>query len=117
MKIFDLSRIIRAGGYSLRGLRHALTQERAFQQELALSILLIPLAFVLTPVGLERALLISAVFLALIVEILNTGLEVLVNRISTDQHPLSGLAKDLGSAAVFLALLNAAVVWALVLLA
>jgi diacylglycerol kinase (ATP) len=79
-------------------------------------LVLVPLALWLGENGLERALLISSLMLVLLIELLNTAVEVVVNRIGPERHELSGLAKDLGSAAVLLSLLHAGVVWVLVVL-
>jgi diacylglycerol kinase (ATP) len=111
-----LRRVWNAFHYSRAGLHAAYVGEDAFRQEVLLAALLIPLAFFLSPGGLGRALLIASVLLVLIVELLNSAIEATVDRISLDQHPLAKRAKDLGSAAVLLALLNVLVVWACVLL-
>jgi diacylglycerol kinase (ATP) len=110
----ELRRIGRAFGYSLDGLRAA-WGERAFRTEALLCIVAAPIAFGLAKSGVELALLIGSLLLVLVVELLNTGIEDAINRISTDIHPLSKRAKDMGSAAVFLALLGAACVWLAVL--
>lgn len=112
-----LARIRRAALCSRAGLQAAWKNEAAFRQELILCGLLIPLALVLGDGGIEQALLISSLLVVLIVELLNTAVEVVVDRISPENHELSGLAKDLGSAAVFLSLAHTGVVWLLVLLA
>ena len=104
-------RIIRAAGYSLAGLRAALTFEAAFRQLLFLALVLIPLAFWLPVSGVERALMVGVVLLALIVELINSAIEAVVDRISLELHPLSKRAKDLGSAAQMLALLLITSVW------
>ena len=111
-----LRRVWNAFHYSRAGLHAAYVGEDAFRQEVLLAALLIPLAFFLSPSGLGRALLIASVLLVLIVELLNSAIEATVDRISLDQHPLAKRAKDIGSAAVLLALLNVLVVWACVLL-
>ncbi|OOG24052.1 diacylglycerol kinase [Thioalkalivibrio denitrificans] len=111
-----LTRIIKAFGYSWNGLRSAFRHEEAFRQELLLCLVLVPAAFWLTHSGLERALLISSLFLVLIVEMLNSGIEAAIDRFGGEQHKLSARAKDMGSAAVLLALGHATVVWLLVLL-
>lgn len=111
-----IRRLIRATGYSLRGLAAATRHETAFQQELALSIVLVPLALWLGDSGLERALLIAVWLLVLMFELVNSAIEAVVDRIGPEQHTLSGRAKDIGSAVVLLALVNAALVWLLVLL-
>ena len=109
-------RLIRATGYSWQGLLATFRNEPAFRQEVALSILLLPLALWLGQTGLERAMLIAAWVLVLLFELLNSALEAVVDRIGSERHELSGRAKDIGSAAVLVALLNAGVVWLLVLL-
>ena len=97
-----------------KGLRFLLRKEEAFQLEALLACELIPVA-ILLPVSLvERLLLIGAVFTVLIVEVLNTSIEVLTDRVSLDRHQLSGLAKDLGSLAVTLSLLLWAIVWGVI---
>ena len=110
-----LKRIINAAGYSWAGLKAAFTHEAAFRQELVLCLILIPAGLWLTQSGIERALLIGSLLLVLIVELLNSAIEAVVDRFGGEQHELSGRAKDIGSAAVFVALLNAAVIWVLVL--
>lgn len=90
--------------------------EAAFRQELILTIVLAPVAIWLGDSGVERALMIGVLFIVLIVELLNSAIETAIDRISTEFHSLSGMAKDLGSAAVFLSILTVPVVWTLVLL-
>lgn len=111
-----LKRILLATGYSLAGLRAAIAHEAAFRQELLLVVLLIPLAVWLGDGGIEWALMIGSLFLVLIVELLNSGIEAAIDRVGEEHHPLSGRAKDLGSAAVMLSLLNVGVVWGVILL-
>ncbi len=111
-----LSRVWHALHYSLAGLRAAYTCEDAFRQEVFLALLLIPLSFFLPVSWGARALMIASVFLVLIVELINSAIEAAVDRVSLDRHHLSKRAKDIGSAAVLLALLNVALVWACVLL-
>jgi diacylglycerol kinase (ATP) len=111
-----LQRVWNALHYSLAGLRAAFTCEDAFRQEALLAALLIPLAFWLPVGGVGRALMIGSVLLVLIVELLNSAIEATVDRVSLDRHHLSKRAKDIGSAAVLLALINVMVVWACVLL-
>ncbi len=108
-------RLINATKYSWDGLKQAWQTEEAFRQELWLAAAMIPFSLLIDITAIEHALLIFAVMLVLIVELLNTGLEVLVERISPDYHELSKYAKDVGSAAVFLSLINAGVIWALIL--
>jgi len=112
-----LKRLLCATRYSLAGLSWAWRKESAFRQELLLVIVLTPLAWYLGHSGLERAVMVGALLLVLVVELLNSALEAVVDRFGDDLHELSKAAKDLGSAAVFIALVNVVVVWALVLLA
>ena len=111
----DAGRIVRAGSYSLSGLRAAARKEAAFRQELILFVILAPLAVWLGRNGVERALLFGTLVLVLIVELLNSAIEATVDRISKKDHKLSGRAKDMGSAAVSLSLILVVAVWALVL--
>ena len=112
-----LRRIWNALHYSLEGFAAAYRNEDAFRQEVLLGAVLLPLA-ALAPVGLlGKALMIGSMFLVLIVELINSAIEAAVDRISLENHRLAKRAKDIGSAAVMLSLLNLAVVWALVLLA
>ncbi|HEU5338892.1 MAG TPA: diacylglycerol kinase [Sulfuricaulis sp.] len=113
--LFDLPRVWRAAGYSVAGFRAALKNEAAFRQELALFVVLAPLGFWLGRDGVERSLLIGSLLLVLLVELLNSAIEALVNRVGQDHHELSGQAKDIASAAVFISLLIVMVVWVLVL--
>ena len=109
-------RVMNAFHYSMAGLRAAFSYEDAFRQEALLAVVLIPASFLLPVGGLSRALMIASVLLVLIVGLLNSAIEAVVDRVSLDHHHLSKRAKDIGSAAVFLALLNVLVVWACVLL-
>ena len=109
------TRVFRAFGLSMRGLTGAYREEAAFRQELALAVVVIPLGLWLGRTGIERALLIAPMFLVLIVELLNSAIEATVDRIGLERHKLSGLAKDIGSAAVLMSLTLLAVVWILVL--
>jgi diacylglycerol kinase (ATP) len=111
-----LQRILNAAGYSWAGLKAAFRHEDAFRQEVFLALLLIPLALYLGETGMERALMIAAVLAVLIVELLNSAIEAAVDRISLEHHQLIKRAKDMGSAAVMIALANVCVVWALILL-
>ena len=108
-------RVFRAFGISMKGLAGAFRNEAAFRQELALAVVVIPLGLWLGRNGIERALLVAPMFLVLVVELLNSAIEATVDRIGAERHALSGLAKDIGSAAVFLSLLLLAVVWLLIL--
>jgi len=110
-----LTRIWNALFYSLDGLAAAFRHEDAFRQEVFLAAILIPAVFFLPASGAGRALMIGAVLLVLIVELLNSAVEATVDRISPENHPLAKRAKDIGSAAVFLSLLNVPTVWLLVL--
>ncbi len=109
-------RVINAVRYSMDGLRAAYTGEDAFRQETLLAAALIPLAIWLPVSGLGKALMIASVLLVLAVELINSAIEAVVDRISLDRHALSKRAKDLGSAAVLLALINVAAVWGCVLI-
>ena len=111
-----VARLKRAITCSSAGFSAAFRNEEAFRQELLLGLVLVPLACWLGHSGVERALLVGSLLLVLIVELLNTAVEVVVNRISTDRHELSGLAKDLGSAAVSMSLITVGAVWFLVLI-
>jgi diacylglycerol kinase (ATP) len=110
-----LRRLINAFGYSMDGLSAAYKNEDAFRQEIRLALVLIPLALYLGHSGLERAIMVACVFLVIIVELLNSSVEATVDRISLDHHLLAKRAKDIGSAAVLLSLLNLFVVWLLIL--
>lgn len=110
-----LRRILNAAGYSLAGFRAAYRHEHAFRQELWLATPLLALALWLPLAGRDKALLIASVLLVLVVELLNSAIEAVVDRVSLEHHPLAGRAKDIGSAAVLLALGNVVAVWALVL--
>ncbi|MBF0289008.1 MAG: diacylglycerol kinase [SAR324 cluster bacterium] len=106
-----LTRIWNACFYSLDGLKAAFQSEAAFRQEAVLCCILVPLAFFI-PVSISmRALMISSVLLVLIVEILNSSIEAVVDRISLEKHPLAKRAKDMGSAAVFLSMIHLTGVW------
>ncbi|HEY6865597.1 MAG TPA: diacylglycerol kinase [Burkholderiales bacterium] len=110
-----LRRLINALGYSLEGVRSALRHEAAFRQELLLAAVLIPAALLAPVSAPARALMIACVLLVLVVELLNSALEAVVDLASPEHHRLAKRAKDLGSAAVFLSLVNVAVVWAIAL--
>jgi diacylglycerol kinase (ATP) len=110
------ARLWRATRVSYWGLGYALKHEEAFRIEAALCVLLLPAALWFGQTGLERAVLVMSLFAVLITELLNSGIEVVVDRIGTEAHVLSGAAKDLGSAAVHLSLIQVPVVWGLVLL-
>ena len=107
-------RITKAFGYSMQGLSHAVRYEAAFRQELIIALPASLILWFLPVSNVEKLLLFGSVLLVLIVELLNSAVEATVDRVSTERHPLSGRAKDLGSAAVFLAILLMAVSWALI---
>jgi diacylglycerol kinase (ATP) len=111
-----LKRILNAAGYSFDGMRAAFVGEAAFRQLVLLNVVLVPISFMLQVSRAERAILIAVCLLALIVELLNSAIEAAIDRISLDRHPLSKNAKDMGSAAQFVALSMIALVWAVVLL-
>jgi diacylglycerol kinase (ATP) len=111
-----LRRVISATRNSFDGLAAALRHEDAFRQELVLAAVLVPVGLWLGRTGLERALLVASVLFVLVVELLNSAVEATVDRISFDNHRLAKRAKDIGSAAVMLALATAASVWLLVIL-
>ena len=106
-----LKRLSNAMKFSWQGVKAAYKHEEAFRQEVLLLIVAVPLALWLGESGLEKGLMISSVLLVLIVEILNSAIEAVVDRFGGEMHELSGRAKDMGSAAVTLALLNAAIIW------
>ena len=110
-----LRRIWNAFNYSLSGLHAAYLNEDAFRQESLLAALLIPIALVLPAPGTGKALMVASVLLVLIVELLNSAIEAAIDRISLDRHRLSKRAKDIGSAAVLIALINVLTTWSLVL--
>ena len=111
-----LQRVWNAFHYSMAGLHAAFTCEDAFRQEAMLAGILIPVSFFLPVSGVGHALMIASVLLVLIVELLNSAIEAVVDRVSLDRHHLSKRAKDIGSAAVLLALINVVSVWACVIL-
>jgi diacylglycerol kinase (ATP) len=115
MKPTGMTRILKATRVSMLGLVGAFREEAAFRQELALAAVVIPLGLWLGRNGIERALLVAPMFLVLIVELINSAIESTIDRIGLERHKLSGLAKDIGSAAVFMSLLLMTVVWVLVL--
>lgn len=110
-----MQHLIKATGWSMAGLRQG-WQEAAFRQELAALLVLVPLGIWLGKTGVERALLVGVLFPVLVAELLNTAVEAAIDRIGAEHHPLSGRAKDLGSAAVFISLTAVPAVWGLVLL-
>jgi diacylglycerol kinase (ATP) len=111
-----LQRILNATRYSLAGLAAAIRHEAAFRQELMLAVVLVPLGLWLGNDGAERALLAGSVLVVLVVELLNSAIEAVVDRVSLEDHDLAKRAKDYGSAAVMAALATAGLVWILVLM-
>jgi diacylglycerol kinase (ATP) len=101
--------------YSMAGFRAAFKHEDAFRQEVILAAVLIPAAILLRHTAIERALMIGSVLLVLLVELINSAIEATVDRISLEDHNLAKRAKDIGSAAVFVSLVNVVVIWALIL--
>lgn len=110
-KLTGFKRLLAASTNSYRGLKWLINKESAFQQELLLAVLLCLATMFVEVTNLERLLLISSILLVLLVETINTAIEVVVDRIGLELHELSGLAKDLGSSAVFISLTLAAVTW------
>ena len=106
-----LKRILNAASYSLDGLRAAFFGEAAFRQLVLLNLVLIPSAFLLDVSRGERALMVAVCLLALIVELLNSAIEAVIERYGAEHHVLAGRAKDMGSAAVFVAMLNVLLTW------
>lgn len=111
-----LRRLINAFGYSRDGFAAAWTHEAAFREELLLAAIAIPLGLWLGQNGIERALLVGTILIVLIVELLNSAVEAVVDRVSAERHELSKRAKDIGSAAVLVTLMLAGAVWALILI-
>lgn len=107
-------RVIRAARFSAQGFAHAWRHESAFRQELTGGLLLTPVALWLGTTAYERLLLVACLLFVLVVELLNSAVEAAIDRVGDEHHELSGRAKDLGSAAVFVSLLLAALVWAAV---
>jgi len=110
-----LTRLLNAFGYSLAGFRAAYKHEDAFRQEIHLAVVLLPLALWLPASHLGKALMVGSVLLVIIVELLNSAIEATVDRISLENHDLAKRAKDIGSSAVLVSLINVVIVWGLVL--
>ena len=110
-----IRRVINALGYSIQGLKAAYHHESAFRQEVILSVLLIPISLFLKTSGVGHALMVGSVLLVLLVELLNSAVEAAVDRVSLEKHRLSKRAKDIGSAAVLISLINVAVICLLIL--
>jgi diacylglycerol kinase (ATP) len=113
--VTGIKRVLNACVFSIEGIGSTLKHEEAFRQEMILTVLLVPVALLLPVAPLAKVALIAVLFLVLIVELLNTAIEVTVNYISTNNHPLAKRAKDMASGAVFLSLLNAIIVWTIIL--
>ncbi|MCP4078150.1 MAG: diacylglycerol kinase [Gammaproteobacteria bacterium] len=111
-----ITRIVKATKFSWQGFKAAYKNEEAFRQEFYLAIVLIPVGLYIGQGGVEKALLVGSVVLLLLVEILNSAIEAVVDRFGGEMHELSGRAKDMGSSAVFLAVVYLVVVWSLILL-
>ena len=110
-----LRRLVNAFGYSIAGTLAAFKHEDAFRQELILTAILTPVAIYFGETAIDQALMISSLLLIIIVELLNSSIEATVDRISVKHHKLAKRAKDIGSAAVFFSLINAIVIWFLIL--
>ena len=108
------SRLFDAFGYSWLGYKAGFKNEAAFREELFLGTLMLPIAIIFSESSVELSLLIGSLFLVLIVELLNSGIEAIVDRVSDEHHELSGRAKDLGAAAVMTALINVIVIWSII---
>lgn len=111
----DFQRVINATRYSMKGLKAAYINEAAFRQEIWCAIILFPLAFIFGDTHIEKILLIGTIFLVLITELLNSAVESVVDRIGSEYHELSGRAKDVGSAAVFMSMVLLAITWFLII--
>jgi diacylglycerol kinase (ATP) len=110
-----ITRVLRAFEYSFQGFRHTWREEAAFRQEACLSLLVVPAGLYLGRTGVERVLLVWPMLQILVVELLNSALEAVVDRGGTERHPLAGMAKDMGSAAVMLSFALLGTVWLLIL--
>ncbi len=111
-----LRRLLNAFGYSLDGFKAAYKHEDAFRQEVLLAIILIPLAIYLGGNAIEKALMMTSVLLVLVVELINSAVEAVVDRVSIERHELAKRAKDIASAAVFISLVMLAVIWGFILI-
>ncbi|MBB1316542.1 diacylglycerol kinase [Shewanella sp. SR43-4] len=110
-----LKRIFRATGFSMKGLKSAWKHEAAFRQETLLAGLMFPVALLLNISATERILLIMTLLIVLIVELLNSAIEAVVDRVGDEIHPLSGQAKDIASAAVFISLVLCTITWGIII--
>ncbi|QIW15815.1 diacylglycerol kinase [Pasteurellaceae bacterium RH1A] len=107
----DFQRVIRATGYSMQGLKAAYIHEAAFRQEVWCALILVPLGLFLGDGAVEKVLLVGSVLLVLLAELLNSAVEAVVDRFGKEIHELSGRAKDIGSAAVFMAMVMCGMTW------
>ncbi|MBP5534005.1 MAG: diacylglycerol kinase [Alphaproteobacteria bacterium] len=114
--IDDVKHIFRAFKYSWQGLVYVFKNEIAFRQDVLFFLICSVISFLLPVSSVSRAIMIFSLFFILLMEMVNTAIEVVINRISTERHPLSGVAKDIGSALVLLAFLNAIIVWLFILI-
>ena len=110
-----LRRLVNAFGYSIAGTLAAFKHEDAFRQEVVMAVVLTPFALYFGETAIDQALMISSLLFIIVVELLNSSIEATVDRISVKHHKLAKRAKDIGSAAVFFSLINAAVIWFLLL--
>lgn len=110
-----IKRIIRATGFSMKGLKAAWTHEAAFRQELMLAIIMLPIALIVDVTSIEKLFLILTLFIVIIVELLNSAIEAVVDRVGDEIHVLSGQAKDIASAAVFMSLVLCGLSWVIIL--
>jgi len=111
-----IKRILNATGYSIAGFKAAFSHEAAFRQILLLNVILIPMSFLVHVSAVEQALMVAVCLLAIIVELFNSAIEAVVDRVSLEKNPLSKNAKDMGSAAQFVALSIIAITWLIILL-
>ena len=109
-----IQRLINATGYSVAGLKAAWRNEAAFRQEVLLTLVMSPIALWIGDTMQQRALLIGSLLLVIMIELINSAIEAAIDRIGPERHALSGRAKNLGSAAVLVALINAGLIWAFI---
>ena len=110
-----LTHVFQAFSYSMKGLQAAIVHEEAFRLELIAMVVMLPLALWLGEGSIEKALMVGSLMLVLIVELINSAVEAVVDRVGVEHHTLAGRAKDIGSAAVFMALMNVGVIWGIIL--
>jgi diacylglycerol kinase (ATP) len=115
LPFYSLNRLVRATRYALSGLASVFKSEPAFKLEVVIFLVLAPAALFSDHTALEKTVMVGSLFLVLLAELINTAIETVIDRISPEIHPLSRRAKDIGAAVVLLSLINAAVLWALVL--